>query len=227
MGGVLVPGKDLSKLSSAAYRQPSQEKTFTILDRLLAGAANEGLSVALLLLRIDQYARIQQTAPPDLVQGLITGFFSFLLDQTPGECYVDSIDPNEFLLVFPGLSTEQAVAAGETVRQRFASWSSPYAAELHTRLTLSGGISLFPTDTDNRLDLFRHACDGALKAMRKGGNQIRYEATRQYLPKTIHYSKNQLDVLKQIAEHHGVNDAALFREALDDLLFKYSSLYSL
>lgn len=59
------------------------------------------------------------------------------------------------------------------------------------------------------------------RVKQNGRNIVCLAREEKLTPKTSHYTQVQLEKLSQISENEDVGEAALLREALDDLLKKY------
>ena len=74
----------------------------------------------------------------------------------------------------------------------------------------------------NNIELIRKA-DGALyRAKTLGKNKVALAREEKLITKTAHYTVEQLKRLEKLSKERGINEAALMREALDELLKKYN-----
>jgi len=78
----------------------------------------------------------------------------------------------EFIALLPGADREAAMRTAERLRDVVE--NTPYRTEDGTALkvTISVGGSIFPDDSRNQSELFRHADDSLLRAKREGRNRI-------------------------------------------------------
>jgi predicted signal transduction protein with EAL and GGDEF domain len=90
------------------------------------------------------------------------------------------------------------------------------------QVTLSVGMASFPIDARTDTELLRKADQALYRSKQMGRNQVRLAYEERMLPKTSHYTQTQLERLSRLAEHKGVGEAVLLREALDNLLLKYT-----
>ena len=81
----------------------------------------------------------------------------------------------EFILLMPQTTIEQASAAGEKLRKTVESFSFPGVAR---PVTISAGVASFPTDGDSR-DALVSAADRALYAAKQGGRNRVIVASKQ------------------------------------------------
>jgi diguanylate cyclase (GGDEF)-like protein len=77
----------------------------------------------------------------------------------------------EFLVLLPGLASDQAYTRAEDLRKRFEE-TSRTAEFLYSQVTISIGISNYPLHADNTRDLFRIADKALYNAKELGRNQI-------------------------------------------------------
>jgi len=124
----------------------------------------------------------------------------------------------EFLVVLPGMSKEDAFLLMENVRK------NPKGDNCEkVSATISMGIATYPDDGTNWIELKRKV-DGALyRAKTSGRNKICLAKEEKLMTKTVHYTVVQLQMLKELSESQSIGEAALMREALDDLLKKYNA----
>jgi len=94
--------------------------------------------------------------------------------------------------------------------------------EVKLPVTFSVGIASFPDDGANATELVRKAGDAVYRAKETGRNKVCLAREERMVTKTSHYTQGQLDRLSKLAGREGLGEAILLREALDDLLRKYS-----
>ena len=85
------------------------------------------------------------------------------------------------------------------------------------------GLATYSDDGATRQEIVRKADDALFRAKSSGRDRIALAREEKKVPKTIHFTQGQLDRLSALAEGKSVGEAELLREALDDLLKKYSS----
>ncbi len=128
---------------------------------------------------------------------------------------------DEFAVIPPGKEKEEAFLALEQARQAVQSLEA--LADIVPPPTISIGIATYPDDGMTRQEIVRKADDALYRAKTAGRNRVALAREERKVPKTSHYTQGQLERLSALATKEGVGEAELLREALDDLLKKYSS----
>ncbi|MEW6723540.1 MAG: diguanylate cyclase [Bacillota bacterium] len=109
----------------------------------------------------------------------------------------------------------------EELRRYIHENQHPIGSE-HVSFTVSTGLAGYPEDARNAQELWRAAESALFIAKRQGRNQIRLAANESMTLKSNYYTGTQLERLSDLARRLGRTEASLLREALDDLLRKYS-----
>ena len=130
---------------------------------------------------------------------------------------------DEFEVLIPGGSKESAFLRAEELRKTIRESKLDYksADGKHMSHSVSGGVSSYPEDGNRTADILRRADSAMKRAKKTGNNQVCLAREEKLVPKTSHYTQAQLDQLSLISRNINVVEAALMREALDDLLKKY------
>jgi diguanylate cyclase (GGDEF)-like protein len=132
---------------------------------------------------------------------------------------------DEFLVVLPAQRADSAFILAEEVRKVVE--DSPIKLTIGDRtinlhFQITGGVATFPGDGASRVDLLRKADEALYRAKRTGRNRICLPTSAQMVTKTSHFTQTQLERLGEVARKLDRSEAFLLREALDDLLRKYS-----
>ena len=141
------------------------------------------------------------------------------LNENSGQVY--RIGGDEFAALMGEVEKEQAFLALETARGQIA--AADALSEKTSAPTISVGVATYPDDGATRQEIMRKADDALHRAKSGRKNMVVLAREERKIPKTNHYTQGQLERLTATSEKQGVGEAELLREALDDLLKKYSS----
>jgi len=135
------------------------------------------------------------------------------------------IGGDEFALLAPGTTLELVFLRAEQLRQDLDAALAKVVPRGQT-CTVSIGVANTPRDTKSRSpasaeELMRKADLALLAAKEQGGNAVGLTPSDDMVLKSSYYSAAQLGRLKGLAERQKKKEAALLREALDDLLRKH------
>jgi predicted signal transduction protein with EAL and GGDEF domain len=124
----------------------------------------------------------------------------------------------------PGVDKEDAFLLLERVRQAFEGERELTADGQAVTIcaSISGGVAAFPEDGTTSQDLARKADDAMYRSKAAGRSKVSLAREERMVTKTSHYTQGQLDRLSNLAKREGLGEAVLLREAMDDLLRKYS-----
>ena len=182
----------------------------------------KGDEFALVKLDIDNLMPINQNFGIDAGNAIFRLIAARIGEIFPVPCMGFRGTRDEFDILVPG-NKEEAFLGAERLRRAVCEESLGYVSADGTPLkqSVSTGVSSFPDDGSRPADILRRA-DGAMMRAKKNGRNLVYLAKEEKLtPKTSHYTATQLEKLSLVAENTGAGEAALLREALDDLLKKY------
>jgi len=135
------------------------------------------------------------------------------------------IGGDEFALLAPGTSLEPVFLRAEQLRQEIDAALAKVVPH-GQKTTVSIGVANMPRDTKSRGpagadELLRKADLALLAAKEQGGDAVGLTPSDDMVLKSSYYSAAQLGRLKGLAERQKKKEAALLREALDDLLRKH------
>ena len=125
---------------------------------------------------------------------------------------------DEYLIIFPGMPKEEAFLIMESARKTIE--NGEVCAKYS--MTVSMGIATYPDDGENWIELKRKAEGALYRAKVAGRNKICLAKEEKLVTKTAHYTVEQLKRLEKLSKERNMSEAALMREALDELLKKYS-----
>lgn len=210
---------DLDALTGLLTRRAFEDE----LKKAMEHARAHDASLSLALLDIDKFKLLND------YYGHVTGdaIIQFVADTirgaTQGVGLAGRYGGEEFALLFPNMEREPTLLAAERLR---AEVDKPHAfphegKQVEISFTLSCGIAAFPLDARSEGELVRKADQALYRAKATGRNKICLAQEERMVTKTTHYPQTQLERLAKLAQKEGLGEAALLREALDDLLIKY------
>jgi diguanylate cyclase len=194
---------------------PNRTALNSTLDRLVG----EAESVALATLDIDRFLEINTAFGHEAGDRLLQALAALLAEVAPGNVY--RLSGDEFAIVLPGVSLEQAFLRMEALRERVQGMSGSFGLPERREVTVTIGVAQYPRDARDVRGMLQ-AADAALQAAKENGrNQVALPPAEEMSMKSCYYSTASLRKLKALAERLGRKESQLLREALDDLLRKY------
>jgi diguanylate cyclase (GGDEF)-like protein len=157
---------------------------------------------------------------------IIVGLAKHLTDELGNDGVVYRIGGEEFAVLLPNQERESALFILENIRRSYVANKRTYDAngkKVELDLTFSVGLASYPDDADNSSDLLRLSDEALYRAKTTGRNKCCLARVEKMVPKTVHYTKIQLERLSALAKQQKTNEAILLREALDMLFQNYST----
>lgn len=171
------------------------------------------------LVDIDEFGKLNEEWGRDIGDDFIENLGRFLSESQPEEAQVFRYGGDAFMVMFPDTEKEQAFLAMETSRKEYEHLD--HTNDVNT--TISCGVSAFPDDGQDASAVIRKCHEALYRAKVSGRNKVSLSREEKMVTKTTHYTQGQLEGLSRLAKREGMNEAALLREALDDLLRKHNS----
>lgn len=137
------------------------------LPRELAQAVRDNQVVAVILLDIDYFKRINDTYGHKAGDRVLQAFANVLRQSTRVGDIACRYGGEEFALVLPGMELDAAYQRTEQIRRSFENLRVSCSG-MDIQSTVSGGIAIFPRDGTTSDDLLNHA-DQALYAAKAAG----------------------------------------------------------
>ena len=181
-------------------------------------------SVSLAMVDLDWFDRVNKSHGRTVGDEVLRRMARHLADAIADQGTLFRYGGDEFLVLLPRVEKEQAFLLLEEARRSFdAEHRFPSGdVVVSMRLTLSVGVAAYPDDGGRAQDLLRKVSDALHRAKARSGNAVCLAREERMVTKTSHYTHGQLERLSELAQREGVGEAVLLREALDDLLRKYS-----
>jgi diguanylate cyclase (GGDEF)-like protein len=138
------------------------------LPRELQRAERHGLSMGVIMLDIDHFKHFNDTYGHDAGDTLLRAVGNFLQANTRGEDIACRYGGEEFTLVLPGASLENALQRAEQVRAGIKALTVTHLGQSLDAITVSVGVAVFP-DHGTDADAVMKAADIALYRAKQGG----------------------------------------------------------
>ncbi|WP_254458090.1 bifunctional diguanylate cyclase/phosphodiesterase [Xanthomonas sacchari] len=177
-------------------------------EQALADAEHHGTPVAILFVDIDRFKRVNETQGHAAGDGLLRDIAQRIGDTLGVADLVGRQAGDEFVLMLPQCSAEQAAGVAERLLLALAEPLVVGQVTLHPSASI--GVAMFPDDGHDIETLLRHADLAMFRAKREGGDSVRYfssDMTRMAqervametaLRDALHHNKLQLHYQPQL-----------------------------
>ena len=184
---------------------------------LNSDAEANGEVVAIALVDCDKFDHINKDFGPEEGDRILIEAGKYIRDSLPEGAKVYRIGGDEFGIIFRGTMEREEIFLFLNDLKNNYNVTTPDGV----RQTITVGMATAFEDANRCAELIRKA-DGALyRAKVAGGNKVAMAKEEKMVPKTSHFTQDQLQRLAKLAKREGVGEAILLREALDLLLKKY------
>ncbi|MGI8587134.1 MAG: GGDEF domain-containing protein [Chloroflexia bacterium] len=192
-----------------------------LLAQQLTGAAASGDLLSLVLLDLDNFADRNSEYGHECGDAILEGTARVLREALPETAVISRYGGDEFAVALLDTRLDDAFTLMEEVRRRIAALHWEEWPEV--KLTCSVGLAAYPANGGSEVELMREADQALYTAKVTGRNKISLPlADSRMITKTSHYTATQLERLAQLAKSVKRNEASVLREALDDVLKKYT-----
>jgi diguanylate cyclase (GGDEF)-like protein len=172
------------------------------------------------MLDIDQFLHVNtdfgHKVGDDVLKEIAEVLLSIEIEPAP---LVYRYSGDQFAVIFPEIEKERVFLLMDKIREKISTVSEC----ARTATTVSVGIATYPEDGIRQADIIRKADDALYRAKVSGRNKVALAKEEKLVTKTAHYTVEQLKRLKDLSESTSIGEAALMREALDELLKKYDA----
>lgn len=152
---------------------PNRKRIIEKLDMLIEQSKTQPMAIYVVLIDLDNFKRINDTMGHAFGDLLIQSVAENLRTAIHDEDILGRISGDEFALIISRkLDEEQALSYVDTVRKALMEPLSIQNRKIHT--TASFGISMFPRDGSNAMELFRNADISMYKAKDLGKNSVQF-----------------------------------------------------
>jgi len=180
---------------------------------------------AIALVDIDEFGKLDDEWSREMGDKFIESLGDFLEESQPVGARVFRYGGDAYMVLFPNTEKEQAFLAMEASRNEFEQLEhADFSIQSYgVNATISCGVSAFPDDGADAPAVIRKCHEALYRAKVSGRNKVSLSREEKKVTKTTHYTQGQLEGLSRLAKRESMNEAALLREALDDLLRKHNS----
>ena len=184
---------------------------------LNSDAEANGEVVAIALIDCDKFDHINKDFGREEGDRVLIDAGKYIRASMPEDVKVYRIGGDEFGIIFRGtLEREEIFLMLNDMKNNY-SVKTPDGE----RQTITIGMATAFEDANRCAELIRKA-DGALfRAKVSGRNKVAMAKEEKMVPKTSHFTQDQLQRLAKLSKREGVGEAILLREGLDLLLKKY------
>ena len=176
-----------------------------------------GEIVAIALIDCDKFDHINKDFGIGEGDRVLIEAGKYIRDNLPEGAKVYRIGGDEFAILFRGIMEREEIFLYLNDLKNHYAVQTPDGQ----RQTITVGMATAFEDASRCVELIRKA-DGALfRAKVSGGTKVSMAKEEKMVPKTSHFTQDQLQRLAKLAKREGVGEAILLREGLDLLLKKY------
>ena len=184
---------------------------------LNSDAEANGEVVAIALTDCDKFDHINKDFGREEGDRVLIEAGKYIRASLPEDVKVFRIGGDEFGIIFRGTMEREDIFLLLNDMRKNYNVKTPDGV----RQTITVGMATAFEDANRCAELIRKA-DGALyRAKVAGGNKVAMAKEEKMVPKTSHFTQDQLQRLAKLSKREGVGEAILLREGLDLLLKKY------
>ena len=184
---------------------------------LTAENAEEGDNVIIVLVDLDNFARVNSDFNRDEGDRVIIETGNHLKNYLGESGTLYRVGGDEFGFIFKDqMEKEDIFLLMEDMRKNYDVKLPDGMA-----MTISIGIATAFENASRYQELVRMADSAMFRAKYNGRNKVALAKEEKMVPKTSHYTQDQLKRLNLLSKREGIGEAILLREAMDMLLKKY------
>jgi diguanylate cyclase (GGDEF)-like protein len=131
---------------------------------------------------------------------------------------------DEFLLVFENTSFEQTFIILENIRREIRSHMFEVKIDdkhIKSDTSCSIGMASYPNDGGDVQEVLRSADEALYRAKSEGRDRICIAIEEKKIPKTIYFTRRQIERIAEMAARLGKTESALYREGADHIINYY------
>lgn len=144
------------------------------LSREMSRSRRTGNPLSIVVLDIDHFKRFNDSLGHDAGDAVLVGLGRLLTEQARDMDLPCRLGGEEFLVVLPRASAEQALLAAERLRQAVSAMQVEYRSEPLHGVTVSLGVASYPDHADGPESLIRAADQALYRAKHAGRNRVEH-----------------------------------------------------
>lgn len=197
---------------------PYGEAFETALTELMeAEGADSGMPIILALVDTDNFDHINKEFGREVGDEILIAIGNHLKEYAGSDVFAFRVGGDEFGIIYhDGSEKEEVFLKMEELRK-----TVPVKTPDGTPVTVTVGIAAAFEDASREPELVRMAESAMFRAKYRGRNKVALAKEEKMVPKTSHFTSDQLKRLTALSKREGIGEAVLLREAVDMLLKKY------
>ena len=210
-------GKKHTAVNDALKLPTGDEFEKDLTEILDSDAESNGETVVIALVDFDEFMHINTDFGVEVGDKVLIETGTYIREKAPRDAKVYRIGGDEFGIIFKGATEREDIFLFLNDLKNNFPVKTPDGADQ----TITIGMATAFLDASRYAELVRKA-DGALyRAKVNGRNRVAMAKEEKMIPKTSHYTQDQLQRLNKLSQREDIGEAILLREALDMLLKKY------
>jgi diguanylate cyclase (GGDEF)-like protein len=162
-------GKWVDQFTGVANRLYFQQRFESEIRR----TENYRQALALFMFDIDEFKKINDTHGHYVGDVVIKKMAEIVKKNTRSSDLVGRYGGDEFMVLITSTTEDQAVSFAEHLREKISTADIAIpGTEVRVRITISGGLAIFPAHGQSTAELFRAADDAMYASKRQGKNQV-------------------------------------------------------
>lgn len=162
-------GKWVDQLTGGANRLYFQQRFESEIRR----TGNYRHALALFMFDIDEFKKINDTYGHQAGDVVIKKMAELVKKNTRSSDLVGRYGGDEFMVLITSTTEERAASYADKLREKIATTDIAIpGTKVPVRITVSGGLAMFPTHGQSTIELFRAADDAMYESKRQGRNRI-------------------------------------------------------
>ncbi len=209
--------KNISAVNDALHFPVGDQFDTDLTEILNSGAEESGEVVAIALIDCDEFLHINKDFSREEGDRVLIETGRYIAERAPGDARVYRIGGDEFGIIFRGTMEKEEIFLFLNELKNNYDVKTPDGI----RQTITIGMATAFEDASRCPELIRKADSALYRAKTTGRNKVAMAREEKMVPKTSHYTQDQLQRLAKLGKREGIGEAILLREALDMLLKKY------